>query len=612
MRKKLLLLVIPLAAILPLAGRWQFAGSGETAAVGTPAGAPGKDRLYTVTRGNFNVELVVNGQLDACKQHRIKYQADARFGLTIAEIIPTATAVKKGDRIIRFFDSEYADERDRLKTDFAAKRKARDTTVQEATIKLEESLVNINARRENERIAYEEQQRLAEEKLREQLEKHDNTYRDACENLDLMQSDFDIYLEGLQSSVRERLQAIRPASENLGDSLNIDGEENKRTQRSDILTAEEKSTDTDKQLRDKRYELNSAQFGDKTTRAKLDKEIIQLDQRLITETESVEAKRKSYRRFVQTTYPAEVEKRETLCANARLELNRFIARERRNLVTQMRRFRDQRDQIRAMEELRAKLVETRQKQAQRDGENLKTRLDSLDKEEANARKTCDYAVTAANESFARDEKVLLKAIAAMETELATMTLTSPVDGIVSIIQPQGGELAPGVKVARGQDLATIPDLSRFLVRCDVPENYRSRIATGMSVGLRSAALPGVEMRGSVTEISPTSEFLVRWDKNSPKVYPVIISTESQTENLMPGMSIQASFRLDAVTDVIFVPLEGVFRDGDNTCCTVRADGLESPRIVETGIASSDFVEIKSGLSAGETILLHNPLAAGKD
>jgi multidrug efflux pump subunit AcrA (membrane-fusion protein) len=68
------------------------------------------DRLYTVTRGDFNVVVSANGTLDAIKRYKIEAPPVAKQGLDIIEAVPDQSVLRKGDLIVAFSDESYQDE----------------------------------------------------------------------------------------------------------------------------------------------------------------------------------------------------------------------------------------------------------------------------------------------------------------------------------------------------------------------------------------------------------------------------------------------------------------------------------------------------------------------
>ena len=196
------------------------------------------------------------------------------------------------------------------------------------------------------------------------------------------------------------------------------------------------------------------------------------------------------------------------------------------------------------------------------------------------------------------------------TDYEGLILRAPVDGLVTLGNPNlrrgtpPKELVVGTSVAPKQIVARIPDLSRFLVRTEIPEIYRSRIEVGQSVLLKNAALPDLDMRGQVETIDSMSTRVVPWDRGSPRVYSTTISTDSSDPDLVPGMTVEVEILVETVKNVLYVPVEAIYNREGVSYCKVR-DGFSNVEVeVETGRASNSLVEIVHGLEMGDEVILH--------
>ncbi len=191
-----------------------------------------------------------------------------------------------------------------------------------------------------------------------------------------------------------------------------------------------------------------------------------------------------------------------------------------------------------------------------------------------------------------------------QESIKRLVIKAPVSGIVTLYPPRNGqEIKVGTQYYTNQRLASIPDLSRFLVRTDVPEEFRSKIKLELDAWLRCKAIPDLKMKGIIRSIAPMANHVVRWDKTSPKVYPTEIETDATDSRLMPGMTVGVEFITDEVKDVLFVPVECVYnREGATYVKIKRLTGVEEIK-VKTGHSSSDYVEIKEGLEEGMRVLL---------
>ena len=192
-------------------------------------------------------------------------------------------------------------------------------------------------------------------------------------------------------------------------------------------------------------------------------------------------------------------------------------------------------------------------------------------------------------------------------------LRAPIDGIVSLGAAsrrgrEQKEILIGTSVSPQEVVARIPDLTQFLVRCDIPEIYRSRISVGQSAMLKNAALPNLNMKGTIEEIASMSQRLLQWDSRSPRVYETKISTNNADPRLMPGMTVEVEILVDTVKSVFFVPVEAVYnKEGKAYCKVQRSFSLEETEI-STGRASDSYVEITEGLKEGDVVLLHTSVS----
>jgi multidrug efflux pump subunit AcrA (membrane-fusion protein) len=88
--------------------------------------------------------------------------------------------------------------------------------------------------------------------------------------------------------------------------------------------------------------------------------------------------------------------------------------------------------------------------------------------------------------------------------------------------------------------------------------------------------------------------------------PVEVDVNNPDLALVPGMFATASLVLDAATSVLVAPLESVQRSGNTTqILVVDRDRHVTSRSVITGLEDGEQVEIKSGLSAGDLVIVGN-------
>ena len=85
---------------------------------------------------------------------------------------------------------------------------------------------------------------------------------------------------------------------------------------------------------------------------------------------------------------------------------------------------------------------------------------------------------------------------------------------------------------------------------------------------------------------------------------------NEDEKLRIGMTTENTIYISSATDVLTIPTMAVFRkDGGLYVNILKEDGKVEERRIEPGIANNTTLEVKSGLSEGEEIVLSSLSAA---
>ena len=185
-------------------------------------------------------------------------------------------------------------------------------------------------------------------------------------------------------------------------------------------------------------------------------------------------------------------------------------------------------------------------------------------------------------------------------QLENYTIKSPIQGtVVEKIYKAGDTLESG------KNLCTIYDLSYLTMTLYVDELDIGQLEIGQPVRITADALPGQEFTGKVTTIS-----IKGTTSNGVTTYPVTIRID-EPDSLLPGMNVDCEIDITHVSDVVRIPARAVSRGnqvlvltGENTGGIDETTGLPAGftyQEVTVGVSDGDFVEITSGLEAGDTI-----------
>lgn len=175
----------------------------------------------------------------------------------------------------------------------------------------------------------------------------------------------------------------------------------------------------------------------------------------------------------------------------------------------------------------------------------------------------------------------------------SFTLTSPMDGVVlekNAIQ--------GMRFAPGDALYRIADLSNVWLLADVFERDLGQVRPGQDANITLTAYPDRQFIGKVTFIYPTLNAATRTGR-------VRIEIPNAEQLLKPDMYATVEIAANAASaQVLAVPESAVLDSGTQQAALVeRSPGHYEPRVVVIGARANGFVEIRSGISAGEKVVV---------
>jgi len=164
----------------------------------------------------------------------------------------------------------------------------------------------------------------------------------------------------------------------------------------------------------------------------------------------------------------------------------------------------------------------------------------------------------------------------------------------------------GATVRERQAILTIPDMREMAVKTNIHESAVQRVAVGQAVRVGIDAFPDERLTGVVTKVAVVADSANAFMNPDLKVYPTTIKIEGTYDWLRPGMSAEVEILVDKLEDVIYVPLQAVTYWDDKRVVYVDNFGNPERREVEVGAFSDSFIELTSGLRAGEEVLLLPP------
>lgn len=155
----------------------------------------------------------------------------------------------------------------------------------------------------------------------------------------------------------------------------------------------------------------------------------------------------------------------------------------------------------------------------------------------------------------------------------------------------------GQYVRPGDPIMTIADLTDIWVVLDVFEHHASDARPGQPVLVTTASLPERQWRGEIEYVYPTVDPQTRTIRVRSRI-------ANRDGDLRPGMFVNAVLSAEPRTGVLSVPREAVITTARSQRVIVLTGGDRFvPARVETGMEAGGRMEILSGLSEGETIVV---------
>jgi HlyD family secretion protein len=254
----------------------------------------------------------------------------------------------------------------------------------------------------------------------------------------------------------------------------------------------------------------------------------------------------------------------------------------------------------------------------------------------------EMKMKAANvDSMRRRIEQLEAALESSRDNLEKTVVVSPMDGVVTNLQKEEGEMVIGAQSFQPTVIMTVADLSVMEVEILVDETDIRNVKLGQKAEVRVDALEGVKINGDVTEIgssaiprgqttstAPTASTT----SNQAKDFKVTVTLKDPPSTLRPGLNATADITTDRRQSVVAVPIQAVVvrelnkqgkvvdpgavqaSDGEPNAPVARQKGDEKDGVfviskgqaafkpVKTGIVGETEIEILEGLAEGDEIV----------
>lgn len=176
----------------------------------------------------------------------------------------------------------------------------------------------------------------------------------------------------------------------------------------------------------------------------------------------------------------------------------------------------------------------------------------------------------------------------MQRTLDDARIRAPRTATLTYINDQIGQ-----KVAEGERLAIISDLSHFKIKAQAPDTYAERIRVGAPAVIKTGKN---RFRGAVMSVEPQSQ-------NGMVVFDVRIDSTGMSR-LRSGLKTDVYVMHDIIEDVVRIPNGAYYKGpGEYGLFVLSADGSAlSRRTLRLGDSNFEYVEVISGLQPGQQVV----------
>jgi len=181
-----------------------------------------------------------------------------------------------------------------------------------------------------------------------------------------------------------------------------------------------------------------------------------------------------------------------------------------------------------------------------------------------------------------------------------MRITAPFTGVVTARYADTGALIAAGTSSSTQSLPVVrlAQVSKLRLVLPIPESLAGQIHLGDPVRVHVQA-SNQDIVGKVSRFAQSLDMQTRTMETE-------IDFENTAEKLLPGMYAETVLQLSDRKDVLVVPMEAVMQNaGDARILVVNGQNIVEERKVKLGTQGKSRVEVLSGLTEGERVIVGN-------
>jgi len=171
-----------------------------------------------------------------------------------------------------------------------------------------------------------------------------------------------------------------------------------------------------------------------------------------------------------------------------------------------------------------------------------------------------------------------------------VSIKTSVAGIVN-----SKKIEPGSYVSAGTAAFDVVNISTLKLKVNVDEKNIGALAVGQRVDILVSVMPDRKFTGKITFIAPKADASLN--------FPVEIEIPNPKNELRAGMYGTAKFSGGAAVNALVVPRPAFVGSVSDNKIFVVDDGKAVEKKVQSGRSFGDYIEVLSGLNAGDAVII---------
>jgi HlyD family secretion protein len=222
-------------------------------------------------------------------------------------------------------------------------------------------------------------------------------------------------------------------------------------------------------------------------------------------------------------------------------------------------------------------------------------------EAAEAKSTAEVEAAKSELDIVRDK------LSQLRDQKKKSKILAPAAGMVVYARESGHRtdtiIDTGMQVYERQMIVQLPDTSQMKVEARVHEAQIERLTVGMPALISIEGFPGRVFTGKVSKIAVVADSQNYWLNPNLREYRTDILLDGTYTELKPNTTARVEIQVAQMDNILAVPVQAVFAKGGRFFVFLDERGQVRPVQIQPGVSSTEYVEIKSGLTAGQNIRL---------